>query len=82
MLLQTVKFFDSFQRLYSIFAASTLQWNILTSSLGNGFVVKYLSDTRWSAHFDAVHTLYGVFEKIKHVLDSVSADNEQEVNTR
>ena len=45
-------------------------------------MVKCLSDTRWSAHFDAVHVLYGAFEKIKHALDSVSADNEQEVNTR
>ena len=65
MLLQTVKFFDSSQHLYSIFAASILQWNILTSYLGKGFVVKYLSDTRWSAHFDAVVALYSVFEKIK-----------------
>ena len=45
-------------------------------------MVKRLPDTRWSAHFDAVHALYGGFEKIKHALDSVSADNEQEVNTR
>ena len=54
----------------------------MTSSLGKVFVVKRLSDTRWSAYFDAVHALYGGFKKIKHVLDSVSADNEQEVNTR
>ena len=80
--LQTVKFFDFFQRLYSFFAASTHRWNVLTSSLAKGFVVKRLSDTRWSAHFDAGHALYGGFEKIKHALDSVSADNEQEVNTR
>ena len=45
-------------------------------------MVKRLSDTRWSAHFDAVHALYGGFEKIKHALDSVSADNEKEVKTR
>ena len=80
--LQTVKFFDFVQRLYSFFAASTHRWNVLTSSLGKGFVVKRLSDTRWSAHFDAVHALYGSFQKIKHALDSVSAENEQEVNTR
>ena len=45
-------------------------------------MVKCLSGTRWSAHFDAVHALYGAFEKIKHALDSLSADNKQEVNTR
>ena len=80
--LQTVKFFDFVQRLYSFFDASTHRWNVLTSSLGKGFVVKRLSDTRRSAYFDAVHALYGGFLKIKHALDSVSADNEQEVNTR
>ena len=80
--LQTVKFFDFVQRLYSFFPASTHRWNVLTSSLGKGFVVRRLSDTRRSAYFDAVHALYGGFLRIKHALDSVSADNEQEVNTR
>ena len=74
--LQTVKFFDFVQRAYSFSAASTHRWNVLTSSLAKGFVVKRLSDTRWSAHFDAVHALYGGFEEIKHALDSVLADNE------
>ena len=78
---QTVKFFDFVQRLYSFFAASTHRWNVLTSTLGKGFVVKRLSDTRWSAHFDGVRALYGGFEKIKHALDSASAANEQEVVT-
>ena len=45
-------------------------------------MVKCLSDMRWSSHFDAIHALYGGFEKIQHELDSVSADTEQEVNTR
>ncbi len=45
-------------------------------------VVKHLSVTRWSSHFDAVYALYGGFEKINHALDSVSANTEQEVNTR
>lgn len=74
--LQTVKFFDFVQHLYSFFAGSTHLWTILTSSVGKHFVAKHLSDTRWSAHFDAVHALYGGFEKIKPALDSLSADNE------
>jgi hypothetical protein len=45
-------------------------------------VIKRLSDTRWSSHFDVVNALYGCFEKIKHALHSVSADIEQEVNAR
>ncbi|XP_040197362.1 zinc finger MYM-type protein 1-like [Rana temporaria] len=80
--LQCVKFFDFVQRLYSFFSASTHRWNILATSLGKNIVVKRLSDTRWSAHFDAVHALHEGFEKIKNALDSVSADTEQEVNTR
>ena len=56
--LQTVTFFEFVQHLYSFFAGSTHRWNVLTSSLGKDFVVKCLSDTRWSAHFDAVHALY------------------------
>ena len=62
---QIVSFFDFVQRLYSFFSASTHHWNVLTSSLGkNHIVVKCLSDTRWSAHFDAVTALRGGFEKI------------------
>ena len=45
-------------------------------------MVKRLSDTRWSSHFDVVHALYRDFEKIKPALASVSADTEQEMNTR
>ena len=37
---------------------------------------------RWLSYFDAVHGLYGGFKKTKPALDSVSADTEQEVNTR
>jgi len=45
-------------------------------------VVKRLSDTRWSAHFDAVTALHRGFEKIQDALDALSADTDQEVNTR
>ncbi|XP_042227821.1 uncharacterized protein LOC121870117 [Homarus americanus] len=53
------------------------------SSLGKDHVVvKRLSDTRWSAHFDAVTALHGGFEKIQDALNALSADTDQEVNTR
>ena len=80
--LQTVTFFDFVQHLYTFFAGSTHHWNVLSSALGKDVAVKRLSDTRWSAHFDAVHALYAGFEKIKHALDCLSADKEQQVNTR
>jgi len=45
-------------------------------------VIKRLSDTRWSAHIDAVTALHGGFEKIQDALDALSGDTDQEVNTR
>ena len=80
---QIVSFFDFVQRLYSFFLASTHRWNVLTSSLEkNHIVVKCLSDTKWSAHFDAVTALHGGFEKIQDALDALAVDADQEWNTR
>ena len=80
---QIVSIFDFVQCLYSVFSASTHRWNVLTSSLGkNHIVVKCLSDTRWSAHFDAVTALRGGFEKIQDALDALAVDADQEWNTR
>ena len=42
-------------------------------------MVKCLSDTRWSAHFDALHAGY---EQINDALTTISADTDQRVNTR
>ena len=49
--------------MYTFFAGSTHRWNVLTSYLEKDVVFKRLSDTRWSAHFDAVHA----WCTIKHV---------------
>ncbi|XP_042203544.1 zinc finger MYM-type protein 1-like [Homarus americanus] len=76
---QIVSFFEFVQRLYSFLSASTHRWNVLKSSLGKDHVVvKCLSDTRWSAHFDGVTALHGGFEKIQDALDALSADTDQE----
>ena len=45
-------------------------------------MVKGLSDTRWSAHFDAVTALHGGFEKSQDALDALAVDADQEWNTR
>lgn len=52
----------------------------MTTSIGTEFVVKRLPDKRWSAYIDAV--VAGSLEKRKHTLDSLSADNEQQMNTK
>lgn len=80
---EIVSFFDFVQRLYSFFSASTHRWDVLTSSIGKGHtVVKRLSDTRWSAHFDAVAALYGGYDKIQDALDALAVDADQEWSTR
>lgn len=76
------RFFDFVQHLYCFFSASTHRWNILNSVLGNQKVVKRLSDTRWSARYDAVAALYDGFDSIKKALDSLSVDCDQDCNTR
>ncbi|XP_013785780.1 uncharacterized protein LOC106469816, partial [Limulus polyphemus] len=80
---QIVSFFDFVQSLHSFYLASTHRWNVLTSSfVKNYIVVKCLSDTRWSAHFDAVTALHGGFEKIQDALDALVVDADHEWNTR
>ena len=75
---QIVSFFDFVQRLYSFFSASAHRWNVMPSSLGkNHIVVKCLSDTRWSAHFDAVTALHEGFEKMQDALDALAVDADQ-----
>jgi len=55
---QVVTFFEFVRKLYTFFSASTHRWAILTASVGQHCsVVKCLSDTRWSAHADAVKAL-------------------------
>lgn len=73
--LQVVAYFDFVQRLYVFFAASTHRWHVLTTCLGeNGKVVKRLSDTRWSAHADAVKALCNGYQQIQTALETMAND--------
>ena len=80
---QVVAFFDFVRKLYTFFSASTHRWAILTASVGQHCsVVKRLSDTRWSAHADAVKALCEGYENIQLALDSLADDVEQPKDTR
>lgn len=56
--LQAVNFFGILQSLYSFFSASTQRWQLMLEHMPNKvYVVKSLSDTRWSARADASKAL-------------------------
>jgi len=48
-------FFAVVERIYSFFSASTHRWEVLLKYVPN--VVKRVTDTRWSAHYEAVKAL-------------------------
>jgi Domain of unknown function (DUF4371)/hAT family C-terminal dimerisation region len=79
---QVVAFFDFIRKLYVFFSASTHRWTILATSIGpHCKVVKRLSDTRWSAHADAVHALCEGYTQIQVALDTLANDTNQTEDT-
>jgi hypothetical protein len=56
---EAVLFFSAVQKIYVFFSASTHRWKILCDALEKSAAptVKRLSDTRWSAHADAICAL-------------------------
>lgn len=79
---QSVRFFGLVQKIYCFFSSSTYRWSILRENVGVDLSVKRLSDTRWSAHFEAVRALYVGYEKIKCALHVIANDCDQEGCTR
>jgi len=79
---QVVSFLEFVRKLYTFFSASTHRWAILTASVGQHCsVVKRLSDTRWSAHADAVNPLCEGYANIQLALDSLACDVDQSKDT-
>ena len=79
-----VYFFDFVQKLFVFFSASTHRWNLLLT----GFTplgiptLKRLSDTRWSAHHDAVDALQKGYKTIQQILVSMSESTTEKADTR
>ena len=71
-----VAFFDFVQRLYVFLTTSSSRHAVLMNKLKpKGLLVpKSLSDTRWSAHANAMKALVLGYEDIKACLDEIAAD--------
>ena len=66
------------------FSASTHRWSLLESELKSHdvFVVKRLSDTKWSAHADTVYALVKGYSAISCLLGKISGDDSENATTR
>jgi len=81
---EAVSFFDFVQKLYVFFSASTHRWNLLMDAFKPLGIptLKRLSDTRWSAHHDAVVALQKGFKSIKVVLQDFSDNISEKPDSR
>nr|XP_033788702.1 zinc finger MYM-type protein 1-like [Geotrypetes seraphini] len=73
-----VTFFGALEKVYSFFSVSTHRWEMLQNV---GITVKRLSQTRWSAHYKAVHAIKTNFEKLMSTLEAL-CDSKENVDTR
>lgn len=85
--LKTNGFFTFVQNLFNFFSKSTWHWQILTTGVqcidrGRIETLKSLSETRWSAHAQAVHALYINYENIHGTLKTIAEDENQNITTR
>ena len=80
---EAVSFFDCVQKLYTFFSGSTARYNLLKDKLEAKKlpVPKQLSDTRWSAHADAVKALKSGYADIAGVLNDIADDVDQKGET-
>ena len=67
-------FFAVVERIYSFFSASTHRWEVLHKYVPN--VVKRVTDTRWSAHYEAVKALKQYFIDVMGALNKLCDQNE------
>ena len=81
--IEAVSFFGIVQNVYVFFSASTYRWSVLTKALGSNLsVVKRLSETRWSAHADAIKALYFGYTQIQEALKDLAGNEQQRCETR
>ena len=81
---EAVLFFNCVPKIYVFFSASTHRWKILSDALERSETptVKRLSDTRWSAHSDAICALKMGYTDIKNLLEVISEDEEEKADAR
>ncbi|KAJ8874098.1 hypothetical protein PR048_024939 [Dryococelus australis] len=66
---QCVNFFGALGSLYCFFSVSTYRWTILVTNVG--VTVKRLSDTIWSAHYEAVKPVHVSFKEIVNAIEEL-----------
>ena len=72
-------FFAVVEKIYSFFSAFTHRWEVLLKHVPN--VVKRVTDTRWSAHYEAVKALQRYFIDVVGALNKLCDQNEN-IDTR
>ncbi|KAI6651791.1 hypothetical protein LOD99_5038 [Oopsacas minuta] len=79
-----VSYFYFVQKLYVFFSASTHRWNLILDVFKKFGIptLKRLSDTRWSAHHDAVDALLKGYTNIEEVLVLMCEDKSEKPVTR
>ncbi|XP_060836474.1 zinc finger MYM-type protein 1-like [Rhopalosiphum padi] len=77
---KSTTYFRYLQELYNFFTASTHRWEILLFYLKKSKCVKSLSQTRWSARYEAGKSLCTSWSEIKNALQAIIDDaNEKPV---
>ncbi|XP_060864355.1 zinc finger MYM-type protein 1-like [Metopolophium dirhodum] len=78
---EAIKFFSVVQSIYTFLAASPQRWSIMLKNMKESvFVVKSLSETRWSARSDATKALSLNYEEIRQALIDISLSERQPPN--
>ena len=80
--MDAISFFGIVQRLYNFLSSSTHRWNLFVESKDSSYVVKSLSETRWSARHDAVRDLRTNYPCIIKTLNILMNDEDQTPDTR
>lgn len=73
-----VTFFGTLWSIYTFFSSSCHRWNILTEIIG--VAVKKLSDTKWSAQYNAVKPIIIHFEKLVEAIEKLCESTENTDN--
>lgn len=76
---QCVTFFGTVEAIFSFFAVSTHRWDVLLQH--TNVTVKRLSQTRWSAHHDAVKPINANYDGLISAIETLSNPCEN-LNTR
>jgi len=79
---EAVAYFQFVQKLFNFFSSSNNRWKMLKECLGEQKVLKSLSETRWSAHADAINALHNGYNHIFEALLLIAKNTDKSAETR